>query len=217
VLAGSVLVAGALAYPLAPLLLGGEAYWMGGDGMEPTLRSGDLLVVRRLDRAPSRGEVVLVHPFGDPADTYVQRVVAAAGDTVAMESGRLRLNGTELDEPYARPPGPRGDSADHRLAWMTGFATAAAPPSPTPATWGPVVVPRGHLLLLGDNRANDYDGRFSGFARCDWVVGVPTHIYMSFGDGGVRWRRIGPLDPASARESPGAPRAPSPSPRLPDL
>lgn len=206
-----MVVAGALAYPLAPLLLGGEAYWMGGDGMEPTLRSGDLLIVRPLDRPPSRGEVVVVHPFGDRADTYVQRVVAVAGDTVAMVDGRLRVNGTELEEPYARAPGPRGDSADHRLAWMAGHAVAGAAP-PTPATWGPLVVPRGHLLLLGDSRANDYDGRFSGFARCDWLVGVPTHIYMSFGDGSVRWRRIGPLDPASARGSWGALWTPAPCP-----
>lgn len=211
---GFVIAAGLVGFVVerAPLEEG-KSYRVGGDGMEPTLRSGDWLVVKPLERPPHRGEVVLVHPFGDPADTYVQRIVAVAGDTVAMRAGRLSLNGREVGEPYAQPPGPRGDSTDQRLVWMAGhLLEGAAPAAHTPATWGPLVVPPGHLLLMGDNRANHFDGRFTGFARCEWVVGAPAHIYWSLGADGLRWGRIGPFDSTAAREAWGDLWRPAPCP-----
>ncbi|MGH7545812.1 MAG: signal peptidase I [Gemmatimonadota bacterium] len=213
-----VLAMGLVGFAAERVALGeGEPYRVGGRGMEPTVLSGDLLIVEPLERPPYRGEVVLVHPFGGADDTFVQRVVGVGGDTVAMEQGRLRVNGREVDERYARPPDARADSASSRLDWMadatpTGARTPAHTPAHTPATWGPIVVPPGHLFLLGDNRANAYDGRFTGFARCEWIAGTPVSIYFSVGAGGLRWRRIGAFDPAAARPAWGGLWQPAPCP-----
>jgi signal peptidase I len=197
---GLVAVAAAV-YLLARSALGTQRYYVGGDGMEPTVRSGDVLVVRPLERAPHRGEVVLVHPFGGSADTYVQRVVAGPGDTIEMTAGHLCVNGQEVREPYVRVPS--ADRADAgRLAWMVAHGPRGVLVRAfTPSDWGPLVVPAGHLFLLGDNRENDYDGRFIGFVRCEWIVGIPVRIDVSVGDDGFRWTRIGRFDAGAAREA----------------
>ncbi len=213
VVAAFVLAVGGLGFVVERLPFGadGEPYYVGGDGMAPTLFSGDYLIVRPLGRPPFRGEVVLVHPFGAPEDTYVQRVVAVAGDTVAMVGGRLRVNGRDLEEPYVGAP-PVEEVEPHRLEWMSAHAVVASADRPTPANWGPLIVPAGQLFLLGDNRANAYDGRFAGFVRCEWVVGAPIHIYFSFGAGRMRWDRVGPVDQTDGRDPWGDLWEPAPCP-----
>jgi len=47
-----------------------------GDSMEPTLRDGDRVVVRRLGRAPRVGDVILVADPRAPARQLVKRVAA---------------------------------------------------------------------------------------------------------------------------------------------
>jgi signal peptidase I len=49
---------------------------------------------------------------------------------------------------------------------------------------GPITVPPGHLLALGDNRENSADGRFWGFLPLDHLRGRPSIIWWSFREGG---------------------------------
>jgi len=55
--------------PLIPIVVS-------GDSMEPTLRDGDRLVVRRLGRAPRAGEVVLVADPRLPQRSLLKRIAA---------------------------------------------------------------------------------------------------------------------------------------------
>jgi len=127
-------------------------------------------------RVLERGAVV-VYRAGTPSREYVHRVVGLPGDTLEMRDYRLFRNGTPVDELY--PPLP--DSA----------AAAGAPPRA--GTWGPLVVPRDSLFLLGDNRAHSLDSRFRGFIPRGSVVGVPAWIYYSRdpATGEVRLDRVG--------------------------
>ncbi len=49
--------------------------------------------------------------------------------------------------------------------------------------FGPVTVPAGHYFVMGDNRANSYDGRFwpevHRFVPRENILGTPIVIYMS--------------------------------------
>jgi signal peptidase I len=111
-------------------------------------------------------------------------------------------NGEALEEPYVDPTyepnmalqrfGPSG------YAWHLESGSDEIDPEtyrPTRDTWGPLVVPEGQFLLLGDNRDQSLDSRFMGFIPREVIRGKAMFIYFSRepgrGIGGIRWSRIG--------------------------
>ena len=122
--------------------------------MEPTLEVGDRFVLDKLSlrwRPPERGEVVcfrapppLSREYGEKA-CFVKRVVAVGGDKVQVRRGALYVNGARVREEYLRSP------------------TSYAMPR--------LVVPQGHLFVLGDNRADSRDSHFWGPLQSSYVLG----------------------------------------------
>lgn len=110
---------------------------IGGSSMSPTFEPGDVVLVDKIHTTPGRGDVVT---FKSPVDgqNTVKRVVGLAGDVVAIRDALLLVNGRQVDEP----------AIDH--AAIDGLY------------YGPVTVPAGHLLVLGDNRAGSVDSRAHG-------------------------------------------------------
>lgn len=109
-----------------------------GTSMEPTLMNRERMLVTRFTyriRMPERGEIVILH-YPDPADreNYVKRVVGLPGDTVEIRDGTLYVNGSAIDEPYIAA------RMERDLA--------------------PVVVPKGTVYVLGDNRNDSHDSRY---------------------------------------------------------
>lgn len=131
-------------------------YTVHGSSMEPSAGQGDLLVASSL-LPPQRGAVVVVTPpasWGDAAGgeehLAVKRVIGVAGDRVSCcdrESGALVRNGVVIVEDYVA----NGD----------GSALAFD-----------VVVPDGHVWLLGDNRARSRDSRMGLAAPGNGAVPV---------------------------------------------
>ena len=107
--------------------------------MEPTYRPGDHLLVRSWgagEALPHRGDVVVV-AAPDGSD-LVKRVAAVAGDEVGIADGLLVVDGVEVREPYL-------DQGSVDSTWF-----------------GPVVVPAGHVFVLGDHRDDSVDSRRFG-------------------------------------------------------
>jgi signal peptidase I len=137
--------------------------------MEPTLLTGVSLfqdkVTLRL-RPLQRGDIIVFRsPVGEAHD-LVKRVIALPGESVELRDKKVFIAGREIDEPYVKHSrgGERleGDSL------------------------GPLVVPAGHLFVLGDNRDESRDssvwkdpktGEPVYFLRSDAVLGIVRGMY----------------------------------------
>lgn len=76
-----------------------------GESMMPTLRAGDLLLVRKhayQKMAPQRGDVVLARYHGE---WITKRVVGLPGETIELKNGQLFIDALLFPEPYATVPG----------------------------------------------------------------------------------------------------------------
>lgn len=210
----SILVAVALFLVIRTFLV--EAFRIPTGSMEDTLLVGDFLLVNKAIFGgnvpftsvrlpafgePRRGDIIVFVPPHEPGKNYVKRLVAAGGDTVEMRAKALFVNSVRRDEPYVRHSDPT-DIYVPGMYWQCDHRPAAndEPCRPTRDNWGPVVIPDGRYLMLGDNRDDSEDSRYWGFVDEDAVKGKPLFIYYSFSPYGVRplpwltqirWRRIG--------------------------
>lgn len=185
---------------LSPFVIGAinrsvaHAFRLPGTSMEPTLLPGDYIMMSpRLPAAICRGDLVV---YRDAAgQTYLHRVAAVPGDEVAMRHKVLWRNGRPVREPFAVNMDSMGNPGSEEMAWQLAFlanTAAARGYAPTRDDWGPLRVPAGRYLVLGDNRVNSYDGRWKGFVPREAMIGRPAWIYFSRAPGGpIRWGRIG--------------------------
>lgn len=178
-----------------------EAFRIPSGSMQQTLQIGDFLFVnkflygaevplihKRLPavREPERGDIVVFDSVEEPDMKIVKRLIGVAGDTLQMVEGRLFRNGIRVDEPYATPIDPRRTEDPLMRARMREWQLshyAGTPPrsySPDLHDWGPIVVPRESLFVMGDNRDGSYDGRYWGFLPRANVRGTPLLVYFSY-------------------------------------
>ena len=175
-----------------------EARYIPSGSMLPGLRINDRLIIEKLSlrkRAPLRGEIVVfnspysfdkkliayrqtnlpsklkcslitfpliswIPTFNDRAcDAYIKRVISVAGDRLSINTkGSILINDRSIDEPY-----------------VEYFCESKAVPNLCrPVT---TTVPKGHVFVLGDNRANSWDSRFwpaGGFLPEKEIIGKAT-------------------------------------------
>lgn len=172
-----------------------EAFSIPSGAMYPTLEIGDQLMVQKVSRQFRRGDVVVFRYPLDPKISYVKRIVAVGGDTVASESGKLVVNGRPL---ATRPAGircrpqPGGGACtawteEHDGRTYTIARTDAQPLADLP----PRQVPAGHYFVVGDNRDNSSDSRIWGPVPANLMVGKATLVHWSSTPGRIRWERVG--------------------------
>jgi len=172
-----VLVAMLVSVLLGPTA-GVRAFRVPGGSMEPSLRVGDCVVARLEDPGsyvPRRGDIIVFeYPNPDPRApkaNYVKRCIGTPGDIVELRNNALYVNGERIEEEYIK----------------------LKPPTPRWSSFGPVKVPEGQLLMLGDNRNWSADSREWGFLPQQSIVGVVEYVYFSWDSAAksVRWSRIG--------------------------
>jgi signal peptidase I len=160
-----------------------KPYRIPSESMVPTLEIGQRVLVNRIGARfgdPDVGDVVVFHPpeganrgnecgSGPPpqgqvcdeptpekADVnFIKRIVAGPGDRLAVEDGRVILNGQRQDEPFAQPCGG-GEGCT--------FASE-------------VTIPAGHYFMMGDNRGSSDDSRFWGPVPEEWIIGEAFATY----------------------------------------
>jgi signal peptidase I len=223
-------IAGALLIYLVINTLLIAAYRIPSGSMIPTLLVGDWLFVNKLVYGPhipftgvnlpgyadpQRGEVIVFEsPYQadngpDFTPTLVKRMVGMPGDTMYMRQGLLHVNGIAQRQGFgiatagaaagANEPDPAFDW-EHKYELKTS-RFGPAPAQPTHDDWGPLVIPAGHYMMLGDNRYESKDSRYWGFVPRENVRGRPIFVYYSYrADDSdrplpfltdIRWGRLG--------------------------
>ena len=142
-----------------------------GASMEPTLHSGQYLLINKVGyarwqglplvgmfnrngspddpgyifAAPQRGDIVVFRSPVQPDKDFIKRVIAVPGDTIEIRGGQVYINGEVIDEPYIR------DRAPYMMPRQT--------------------IPPNYYCVLGDNRPNSSDCHVWGLVPAENIIG----------------------------------------------
>ena len=178
---------------------------------------------RVLESTPERGDVVVFRPPGNEQVDYVKRVIGLPGDRIEVNGGQLVINGEPVTKEriadFALPMSPNSDcrvvgNATPRiesdgdggqicrypayretLPGGASYVTIDQTYIPPADDYGPVTVPAGHVFVMGDNRDDSLDSRFSptnrvnpgvGFVPIENLVGKAMFNFWST-DGGANY------------------------------
>lgn len=118
-----------------------------GISMEPTLKDGEWILIKKFAyhyKSPQPGDIVMIERKAQQ-EQLVKRVVAAEGDEIWSEFGKLHLNGQLQTEGYVRER-------------MIGEVAST-------------IVPKGYVYVLGDNRNKSEDSRNFGLVPLREIKG----------------------------------------------
>ena len=138
-----------------------------GHSMNDTLQNGDTVLINSIAykfNPPSRYDVIVFEPkIGNVSQYYVKRVIGLPGETIQIKDGRVYIDNNLLE-----------DDVITTEIHNAGLAE------------DPIVFGYNEYFVLGDNRNNSDDSRFSnvGLVKGDTIIGKPwltVYPFSSFG------------------------------------
>jgi len=176
-----------------------QAFKIPSGSMIPTMLVGDHLLVNKIIYGtpvdipftditvfympgftkPQRGDIIVFKYPEDPTRDFIKRVVAVEGNTVQMIDRKLYVNGAAVSETYVQ---------------YTDTTVRMGQLEPRD-NFGPFLVPKNKLFMMGDNRDQSYDSRWWGYVDVKQVKGKALIMYWSWdSDKSLpRFNRIGKL------------------------
>ncbi|MEA3406832.1 MAG: signal peptidase I [Chloroflexota bacterium] len=119
-----------------------------GQSMEPNLHNNQRLIIEKVTyrfNKPEHGDIVVLHPPQQSGEPLIKRVIGVPGETLEIHDGQVYIDGQVIDEPYLDQP-----------TW---------------GTFGPILVPEGHVFVMGDNRRASNDSRAFGVVAFEDIIG----------------------------------------------
>ncbi len=139
---GYIIIAIVLAMVVQKFII--RPFVVNGESMDPTLATGDYLLIDEVTyklREPERGDVVVFRAPPEPTKFFIKRIIGLPGDTVSIGGSVITITNVEhpkgftLDEPFIT------HSAINQLVKK---------------------VPEGEYFVMGDNRTGSFDSRSWG-------------------------------------------------------
>jgi signal peptidase I len=149
-----ILIAFAIVIPFRLFIA--QPFIVDGASMDPTFRSGQYLIVDKVDyrfNEPARGSVLIFKYPKDPKKYFIKRVIGLPGETVSIRDGIVTIvnaenpEGFSLEEPYVEFE--RKDS-------LASFTLGES-----------------EYFVLGDNRLGSADSRVWGPVPEENIIGRP--------------------------------------------
>lgn len=133
-----------------------------GASMEPNLKTGDRLITSKVSykfETIKRGDIVVIHSPKNYEIQYIKRIIGLPDDTILLSGGNVYVNGEKLEETYLT-------AETH--AWENWSIKEDEL----------FIVPREHVVVMGDNRSNSSDSREFGAVNIDSIVGKAIYRYF---------------------------------------
>jgi len=162
-----------------------QAFQIPTGSMIPKLLVGDFLLVNKMaytrplfplegfllpHKQIVRKDIVVFKWPKELTKDFVKRVIGLEGDKVEIRAKQLYVNDGAIDEPYKIHKDSQAYSKDDQYQYDLAIG----------ANYGPVIVPTGHLFVMGDNRDDSADSRTWGFVPLANIKGRPWIIYFSY-------------------------------------
>ena len=115
-----------------------------GESMDPTLTTGDYLLIDEVTyklREPERGDVVVFLAPPEPDKFFIKRIIGLPGDTVSIGGSVVTITNAEHPK---------------------GFILSESFITHTSVNQMVVKVPKDQYFVMGDNRAGSFDSRSWG-------------------------------------------------------
>lgn len=113
---------------------------------------------------PKRGDIIVFKYPEDPSRDFIKRVIGVEGDIIEERNKIVYVNGKPLNEPYVQ-------HTDNSMR-IGGIEPRD--------NFGPYLVPKNKLFVMGDNRDQSYDSRYWGYVDMKDVKGKAFIIYWSW-------------------------------------
>ncbi len=143
-----------------------------GNSMLNTLHHGDKVIISNFNYEPKQGDIVVISRNAENSvkgqetseAPIIKRVIAVGGQTIDIdfETGDVFIDGEKLPEPYLGSQ--THDAGDVEF---------------------PLYIPKGHIFVMGDNRGDSLDSRFSrigdgGIIDNRYVLGHAVYRFFPF-------------------------------------
>jgi len=151
-----LVIMGAAAFSISVRIFIFEPFTIPTPSMVPTLQIGDKVIVSKLAfkiKPIKRGDLIVFH--SSIGKDLVKRVIAVEDDEITLtDSGDIYINGEKINEEYILN--------DYNISYMNET----------------IVVEKGKVFVMGDNRNNSYDSRYLGSISKEDVFGEVVFIYL---------------------------------------
>lgn len=149
------------------------------------------LAKRIMVKEPARGDIIVVRMVQDHDRDYVKRLIGLPGDRIQMKNGVLHINGeaVKLEDGDLFIFNDRNGRSERGTIFYETLPNGVRHKilKIDPFGYGPgdntdeIIVPKGKMFLMGDNRDRSLDSRFAqiGFVDEKYLIGRADFVWFS--------------------------------------